>query len=68
LPIFWAILDGVPGARHAFRCSAEQARSSSAMQRMSLAEPTNSTDQAFGHRTLFLRDPDLLEVFAEIEL
>jgi catechol 2,3-dioxygenase-like lactoylglutathione lyase family enzyme len=27
------------------------------------------TDRAFGHRTLFFRDPDgnLLEVFAEIE-
>ena len=44
------------------RCAEELAR-----QGVALVSPP--TDRAFGHRTLFFRDPDgnLLEVFAEIE-
>ena len=44
------------------RCAEELVR-----QGITLLAPP--TDQAFGHRTLFFRDPDgnLLEVFAEIE-
>jgi catechol 2,3-dioxygenase-like lactoylglutathione lyase family enzyme len=43
------------------RCADELVR-----QRVSLVSPP--TDRAFGHRTLFFRDPDgnLLEVFADI--
>ena len=48
-------------ARHVDQCADELVR-----QGVNLLSPP--TDQAFGHRTLFFRDPDgnLLEVFADI--
>ena len=54
----------------AFKVSAPQVdQCADALVRMGVNLLSPPTDQTFGHRTLFFRDPDgnLLEVFAEIE-
>jgi catechol 2,3-dioxygenase-like lactoylglutathione lyase family enzyme len=61
--------NGSASLQLAFKVSAaevDQCADELVRQGVNLLEPP--TDQAFGHRTLFFRDPDgnLLEVFAEI--
>ena len=61
--------EGSASLQLAFKVSApevDQCADELARQGVALLSPP--TDQAFGHRTLFFRDPDgnLLEVFAEI--
>lgn len=54
----------------AFKVSAPEVdQCADALVRMGVNLLSPPTDQTFGHRTLFFRDPDgnLLEVFAEIE-
>ena len=55
-----------PGEEHKTLATCERVWTALVAQGVTLLSPP--TDQAFGHRTLFFRDPDgnLLEVFAEI--
>lgn len=55
----------------AFRVSPEEVdKCADELVRKGIALVSPPTDQAFGHRTLFFRDPDgnLLEIYAEIQM
>jgi catechol 2,3-dioxygenase-like lactoylglutathione lyase family enzyme len=61
--------NGTAALQLAFKVSASEVdQCADELVRRSIALLSPPTDQAFGHRTLFFRDPDgnLLEVFAEI--
>jgi catechol 2,3-dioxygenase-like lactoylglutathione lyase family enzyme len=61
--------DGSASLQLAFKVSAPDVdRCADELVRLGVTLISPPTDQAFGHRTLFFRDPDgnLLEVFAEI--
>jgi catechol 2,3-dioxygenase-like lactoylglutathione lyase family enzyme len=63
------IPDGSASLQLAFKVSAPDVdRCADELMRLGVPLISPPTDQAFGHRTLFFRDPDgnLLEVFAEI--
>lgn len=63
------IPDGSAALQLAFKASvADVDRCADELVQQGVALLSPPTDQAFGHRTLFFRDPDgnLLEVFAEI--
>lgn len=60
---------GVPSLQLAFRVApAEVAGCAKALAERGVAILSGPTDHAFGHRTLFFRDPDgnVLEIYAEI--
>jgi catechol 2,3-dioxygenase-like lactoylglutathione lyase family enzyme len=62
--------DGSASLQLAFKVSAPEVdRCADELVRQGVNLVAPPTDQVFGHRTLFFRDPDgnLLEVFAEIE-
>ena len=61
---------GAPSLQLAFRVApAEVATCAAALAERGVRIESGPTDQPFGHRTLFFRDPDvnLLEIYAEIE-
>ena len=61
---------GAPSLQLAFRVApAEVASCAAALAERGVRIESGPTDQPFGHRTLFFRDPDgnLLEIYAEIE-
>lgn len=60
---------GTPALQLAFRVApGEVASCAAALVARGVAILSGPTDQAFGHRTLFFRDPDgnVLEIYAEI--
>lgn len=61
---------GAPSLQLAFRVApAEVATCAAALAERGVRIDAGPTDQPFGHRTLFFRDPDgnVLEIYAEIE-
>ena len=61
---------GAPSLQLAFRVApGEVADCAAALAERGVTIDSGPTDQSFGHRTLFFRDPDgnVLEIYAEIE-